>query len=97
MDNKKKILIFSVLFFALQAIDLYLTSIFIKEHGKWGELNPLYFQIWFYPLKLSSVLLISPVMYWAYPKIPKITNRVMYGIIIMYVLICLNNLYWVII
>jgi len=87
---KKKVIAFSFAFVLLQVIDLWLTSIALKDPGN-SEANPLYFQGWFVYVKLGMIMVIAPMLYYCLNKAPKLGNIGMYGIIAMYVLICLNN------
>lgn len=95
MNNKRNILIFSLLFFALQCIDLFLTHLALFKDGI-VEMNRLYGHPLFIFIKLGMVFVISALIYKVHQINPRSAILAMILIIGMYVLICLNNLYWVI-
>lgn len=87
------IIIFGTMFTILQISDLILTQYALKN-PEIRELNPLYGQEWFIPLKLTMVLIIMYTM----SNIPENSHRLaknaMAGMIFMYVFINMNNLYF---
>jgi hypothetical protein len=97
-DNKSKylkyVLLFGIVFTILQIFDLTLTQHGLKN-PQIRELNPLYTQDWFVPFKLTMVLLIMGTMYRQPDRNQGIAKKAMSGIIVMYLLINLNNLYFV--
>ncbi len=85
---------FGILFTVLQISDLTTTNHALKNPEN-QELNPLYYQIWFVPFKLTMVFFIMAVM----QRIPvpnrRFAKKAMIGMIFMYVFINMNNLYFV--
>jgi hypothetical protein len=90
----KYVLLFGIVFTALQVSDLTLTQHSLKNPNI-RELNPLYDQGWFVPFKLTMVFLIMGTMYRQPDRNQGIAKKAMSGIIIMYLFINLNNLYFV--
>ncbi|MCZ7355919.1 MAG: DUF5658 family protein [Candidatus Methanoperedens sp.] len=90
----KYVLLFGIVFTALQVSDLTLTQHSLKNPNI-RELNPLYDQDWFVPFKLTMVFLIMGTMYRQPGRNQGIAKKAMSGIIIMYLFINLNNLYFV--
>jgi hypothetical protein len=88
----KFIIIFGAIFTILQISDLMLTQQALKNPGI-RELNPLYGQDWFVPLKLTMVFLIMLTMSYIPEKSRKLAKNTMAGMIFMYVFINMNNLY----
>ena len=90
----KYIISFGLIFTILQVSDLVLTRYALKSPGI-RELNPLYSQDWFIPVKLMIVFLVMFTMYrqpswnWGFAR------NAMSGIIVIYLFINLNNLYFV--
>ncbi len=89
----KFIIIFGAIFTILQISDLMLTQQALKNPGI-RELNPLYGQDWFVPLKLTMVFLIMFTMSHIPEKSRKLAKNTMAGMIFMYVFINMNNLYF---
>ena len=89
----KFILLFGAIFTVLQISDLILTHYALKN-PEIKEVNPFYGQDWFVPVKLTMVFLIMYTM----SRIPENSHRLakntMAGLIFMYVVINLNNLYF---
>ncbi len=92
----KFIILFGVIFTALQISDLILTNHALRN-PEIKELNPLYGQEWFVPVKLTMVFLIMYTM----SRIPENSHRLakntMAGLIFMYMFINLNNLYFLLV
>jgi len=88
----KFIIMFGILFTILQISDLTFTHHALKN-PEIRELNPLYGQIWFVPLKLTMVFLIMAVMHRIPSQNRKFAKKAMIGMIFMYVFINMNNLY----
>ncbi|MDP2841880.1 MAG: DUF5658 family protein [Candidatus Methanoperedens sp.] len=89
----KFIIIFGAIFTILQISDLMLTQHALKN-PEIKELNPLYGQDWFVPLKLTMVLLIMYTMSHIPEKSHTLAKNTMAGMIFMYVFINMNNLYF---
>ena len=89
----KFIIIFGAIFTILQITDLMLTQHALKN-PEIRELNPLYGQDWFVPLKLTMVLLIMYTMSHIPEKSHTLAKNAMAGMIFMYVFINMNNLYF---
>ena len=87
------IIIFGVIFTILQISDLMLTQHALKN-PEIRELNPLYGQDWFVPLKFTMVFLIMYTMSHIPEKSYTLAKNTMAGIIFMYVFINMNNLYF---
>jgi len=88
----KFIIIFGAIFTILQISDIILTQHALKN-PEIRELNPLYSQDWFVPIKLTMVLLIMHTMSHIPEKSHRLAKNAMSGMIFMYVFINLNNLY----
>ncbi len=90
------IILFGVIFTALQISDLILTQHALKN-PEIKELNPFYGRDWFVPVKLTMVFLIMYTM----SRIPESNHRLakntMAGLIFMYAFINLNNLYFLLV
>ena len=100
MENKHEhgkliliIVLFSVAFFVLQVMDLALTKEALND-PRIRELNPLYSLAWFVPLKISIVLIIAPMTYIYGRHYPGLAYSAMAAMLIMYILIVVNNAYW---
>ncbi len=89
----KYILVFGMIFTILQISDLALTRHVLGNPGI-GELNPLYSRDWFVPFKLTMVILLMGGMYFQPVHNRRIAKNAMMLVLIMYVLINLNNLYF---
>ena len=87
------IIIFGAIFTILQISDLMLTQHALKN-PEIRELNPLYGQDWFVPLKLTMVLFIMYTMSLIPEKSHTLAKNTMTGIILMYLFINMNNLYF---
>jgi hypothetical protein len=94
LNYLKYVLLFGIVFTVLQVSDLTLTQHGLKNPNV-RELNPLYDQDWFVPFKLSMVFLIMGTMYRQPDRNQGIAKKAMSAIIIMYLFINLNNLYFV--
>lgn len=92
---KKKIIIFSIAFLLLQVIDLWLTSVALKDPGI-SEANPFYTQGWFIPVKLGMIFVIAPILYQVALQSKFWSNVGIYTLTGLYVLICANNVYLVV-
>ncbi len=90
----KYILAFGIIFTILQVSDLVLTDFALKSPGI-RELNPLYSMDLFIPFKLTMVFLIMYIMYRQPARNREFARSAMSGIIAIYLLINLNNLYFV--
>ena len=88
------ILAFGIVFTILQVSDLVLTGQALREPGI-RELNPLYGMSWFIPFKLTMVFLVMYTMYKQPAWNRRFARSAMSGIIAIYLLINLNNLYFV--
>ncbi len=95
MSNRyiKFIIIFGAIFTILQISDIILTQHALKN-PEIKELNPLYGQDWFVPLKLTMVLLIMYTMSHIPENSHRLAKNAMAGMIFMYVFINMNNLYF---
>ncbi len=93
MKYLKFIIIFGVIFTALQISDLVLTKHALKN-PEIRELNPLYSLDWFVPVKLTMVLLIMYIMYHIPENNHSLAKNAMAGMIFIYVFINMNNLYF---
>lgn len=89
----KFIIIFGAIFTILQILDLILTQYALKN-PEIKELNPLYGQDWFVPLKLTMVLIIMYTMSHIPENSHRLAKNAMAGMIFMYVFINMNNLYF---
>ena len=89
----KFIIIFGAIFTILQISDLMLTQHALKN-PEIREINPLYGQDWFVPLKLTMVLLIMYTMSLIPEKSHTLAKNAMAGMIFMYIFINMNNLYF---
>jgi len=87
------IIIFGDLFTVLQISDLILTQLALKN-PEIREINPLYGQEWFVPVKMTMVLLIMYTMSHIPENSRKFGENAMAGMIFMYVFINMNNLYF---
>lgn len=88
----KYIIVFGILFLILQISDLT-TTLQALKNSEIKELNPFYDQIWFVPFKLTAVFFIMIGMYYIPEHNRSIAKKEMLGMIYMYVIINLNNLY----
>lgn len=88
------IFLFGIVFTALQISDLTLTKHALKD-PELIEINPLYGQDWFIPFKLTMVFLVMITMYRQPVHTRGFAIKAMSGMIIIYVLINLNNLYFI--
>ncbi len=93
MKYSKFIIIFGVIFSILQISDLLLTQNALKN-PEIKELNPLYGQDWFVPVKLTMVLLIMYILYHIPENSHWLAKNAMVGMIFIYVFINMNNLYF---
>ena len=89
----KYILVFGTIFTALQISDLMLTQHALRN-PEIRELNPLYGNDWFVPLKLTMVLLIMYILYHIPENNHRLAKNAMAGMIFIYVFINMNNLYF---
>lgn len=87
------IIVFGIIFTILQISDLMLTNNALKN-PEIRELNPLYGQDWFVPVKLAMVLLIMCAMYHMPENSRRLAKNAMAGMIFMYLFINMNNLYF---
>ncbi len=93
MKYLKFIIIFGVIFTALQISDLMLTQHALKN-PEIKELNPLYSLDWFVPVKLTMVLFIMYIMYHIPENNHRLAKNAMAGMIFIYVFVNMNNLYF---
>ncbi len=87
------IIVFGILFTILQILDLMLTNNALKN-PEIREVNPLYGQDWFVPVKLTMVLLIMYTMYQMPENSRRLAKNAMAGMIFIYLFINMNNLYF---
>ena len=87
------IIAFGILFTMLQISDLMLTDNALKNPEN-REVNPLYGQDWFVPVKLTMVLLIMYTMYRMPENSRRMAKNAMAGMIFIYLFININNLYF---
>ncbi len=89
----KFIIIFGTIFTVLQISDLMLTQHALRN-PEIRELNPLYGNDWFVPLKMTMVFLIMYIMYHIPENSHRLAKNAMAGMIFIYVFINMNNLYF---
>jgi hypothetical protein len=87
------ILIFGIIFMALQISDLSLTHHGLNNNLR--EVNPLYYHDLFIPFKISMVLFIMAAMYQMPARSRGMAKNAMALMIFIYVFINLNNLYYI--
>ncbi len=88
------VILFGILFTILQILDI-ITTIFALENEYVKEANPLFGHEWFIPLKFTMIFLIMFIMSRIPDQNQTLAKNTMIGIIYMYVVINVNNLYYI--